>query len=289
MRPDHVSFSALSDWRRCPEGAWANRVAHLWRPATTVPMAAGHVTETAMTMPAVAGVSEALALLKPADREVLTAYAGKPNARPSADAEKAFEWGRKAAALPRVAEALDGARFQVEIRVDLGGMTWLGYADIVTASNCLWDAKALQDKGDPCGLTKWVDARPRGYWTTPIAAARYGYQLALYWLGLNQAGESIEKAGLIIVGKHVCRDGVAVPHVRMPQWADARQFENYLNAIEAVCLAPWTCDTGDVIPALPDLYAHDGKGLPRCEACDWCITHPTELIVSYADPEPRGL
>ncbi len=289
MSVDHVSFSALRSWRECPEAAWAHRVAHLWKPTPTAAMATGTLVEAALTLPLDATAEQALAALRPDDRELLTAYAGTPRARPAADAEKALAWGRQAAAIPRVAEQLAGGRMQVEIRAELGGLVWLGYADLVTVADRLWDIKALQDAGDPCALTKWVDARPRGYYTTPIAAARYGYQLALYWLGLNQDGQSIESAGLIIVGKHTNRDGTATPHVRMPVWQDTRQFEAYLNTMEAVCLHPWTCDTGAAIPALPDLYGHDGRGLPRCEACDWCVGHPGEPIVPYADPEPRGL
>lgn len=277
MQIDHLSFSQWKAWSVCPAAAHAQYVAGMHRPGTTEAMALGTLTEAAMTTPGDAAA--VIATLAERDRPLLTTTKGAP----TKDAQRAVEWGRQAAAIPDVRAAMDGAHLQARLTARLGGVNWTCRLDIWDELNGLvWDIKTV---ADPLA-EEWVERlNRRGNF---IAVHRYGYQLALYSEAVAQATDEAPGVGIIAIGKHKTRDGEAVPDVWLFDWSDQDQLSAYRQALAASCLASWTCDLGAVVPPIPEMYAGEGDGLPRCERCDWCVASRVNRVLLYADPEPRA-
>jgi hypothetical protein len=277
VKLDHLSFSQWKAWTSCPAAAHAQYVRREYRPGTTEAMALGALTELAMT---VQGTPEALiAQLELAHAACLCTLKGVP----TKDAARAVEWGRQAAELPDVRAAMDGARLQAALTCSLGGVPWHCRLDVWDPDcGLVWDIKTC---ASPLAEEYVPRLSCRGNF---IAANRYGYQLALYAEAVRQETDTMPGVGIIAIGKHKTRSGQALPDVWLFEWTDAMQLTSYRDALTASCLYPWTCDLGECIAPIPELYELDGDGLPRCETCDWCIISRVNRVRPYADPNRRS-
>jgi len=264
---DHLSFSQWKAWAACPTAAHAQYVQRAYKPAATEAMAIGKLVELAL-------VGKDFEDLEAGDQALLMTKKG-----PCVAAQRAVEWGRKAAAMPDVATALQGTEMQAELRPVLGGVPWVCRLDVWDrAGGCVWDVKTTASPLDET----WVPRlETRGNF---IAALGYGYQLAIYAEAVRQATGDWPGVGIIAIGKHTTRAGEAIPDVWLFDWTDADQLVGYRNALAASCTGPWTCDLGAVLPPIPELYKSPAAGLPRCEQCDWCVANRENRIRQYADP-----